>query len=277
VIVASQDSDNELIAGPPLRRCVCLRPTPSSRLDHFFNAACHVREGFFSVRAQGNASKCTYHLARACVSPRVQHPSSRVVSWLKASHVRWFAPEQDADVPHRRRRDDRRPSAGMAEDRDRQEPVEAGGARSRMVPLTGSRDRGAWFGKDLAAAQHEDGSARCPRILLGTAAYMAPEQARGKAVDRRADSWAFGCVLYEMLTGRRAFDGDDISTTLAAVIRADAEWSAVPIGHASRSATAFATVSAERSPAPTASHRRCPRADRRPARSTLRSPLSESP
>jgi len=65
-------------------------------------------------------------------------------------------------------------------------------------------------------------------IILGTAAYMAPEQARGKTVDRRADIWAFGCVLYEMVTGRRAFQGEDISTTLAAVLRADPEWSALP-------------------------------------------------
>jgi serine/threonine-protein kinase len=65
-------------------------------------------------------------------------------------------------------------------------------------------------------------------IILGTAAYMAPEQARGKPVDKRADIWAFGCMLYEMLSGRRAFDGDDISTTLAAVLRADPEWSGLP-------------------------------------------------
>ena len=55
-------------------------------------------------------------------------------------------------------------------------------------------------------------------VILGTAAYMAPEQAKGRAVDKRADIWAFGVVLYEMLTGRRAFDGDDISTTMAAVL-----------------------------------------------------------
>jgi Tol biopolymer transport system component len=65
-------------------------------------------------------------------------------------------------------------------------------------------------------------------IILGTAAYMAPEQARGKPIDKRADIWAFGCVLYEMLTGRRAFDGGDISTTLAAVLKTDPEWSALP-------------------------------------------------
>ena len=65
-------------------------------------------------------------------------------------------------------------------------------------------------------------------MILGTAAYMAPEQAKGKPVDKRADIWAFGCVLYEMLAGRRAFDGDDISTTLAAVLLKDPEWHALP-------------------------------------------------
>ena len=64
--------------------------------------------------------------------------------------------------------------------------------------------------------------------IIGTAAYMAPEQARGKAVDRRADIWAFGVVVYEMLTGRRPFDGDDTSTTLASVIRDDVSWQALP-------------------------------------------------
>jgi Tol biopolymer transport system component len=64
--------------------------------------------------------------------------------------------------------------------------------------------------------------------IIGTAAYMAPEQAKGKAVDKRADIWAFGVVLYEMLTGRRAFDGDDVSTTLAAVLMKDPEWTALP-------------------------------------------------
>ena len=56
-------------------------------------------------------------------------------------------------------------------------------------------------------------------VILGTAAYMAPEQATGKQVDKRADIWAFGCVLFEMLTGRRAFKGDSVSEILAAVLR----------------------------------------------------------
>lgn len=61
-------------------------------------------------------------------------------------------------------------------------------------------------------------------VMLGTAAYMAPEQARGKRVDRRADIWAFGCVLYEMLTSRGAFDGETTSDILACVIRAEPDW-----------------------------------------------------
>lgn len=65
-------------------------------------------------------------------------------------------------------------------------------------------------------------------LILGTAAYMAPEQARGRPVDRRADIWAFGCVLYEMLTARRAFQGEDISTTLAEVLKSDPVVSALP-------------------------------------------------
>jgi Tol biopolymer transport system component/tRNA A-37 threonylcarbamoyl transferase component Bud32 len=65
-------------------------------------------------------------------------------------------------------------------------------------------------------------------IILGTAAYMAPEQARGKAVDRRADIWAFGCVLYEMLAGRRAFRGGDVAGTLAAIITQEPDWDALP-------------------------------------------------
>jgi Tol biopolymer transport system component/predicted Ser/Thr protein kinase len=65
-------------------------------------------------------------------------------------------------------------------------------------------------------------------VILGTAAYMAPEQARGMAVDKRADIWAFGVVLYEMLTGRRLFQGDDLTDTLAAVVRDKPDLSAVP-------------------------------------------------
>ena len=65
-------------------------------------------------------------------------------------------------------------------------------------------------------------------VILGTAAYMSPEQARGKPVDQRADIWAFGVVLYELVTGRRLFEGEDLTDTLAAVVKTDPNLTAVP-------------------------------------------------
>ncbi len=65
-------------------------------------------------------------------------------------------------------------------------------------------------------------------VILGTAAYMSPEQARGKSVDRRADIWALGCVLYEMLTGSLAFSGETVSDTMASVLTREPDWSALP-------------------------------------------------
>ena len=65
-------------------------------------------------------------------------------------------------------------------------------------------------------------------MILGTAAYMSPEQAKGRPVDKRSDIWAFGCVLYEMLTGRRAFEGEDVSDTLAFILTKEPDWTALP-------------------------------------------------
>ena len=65
-------------------------------------------------------------------------------------------------------------------------------------------------------------------VILGTAAYMSPEQAKGRPADRRSDVWAFGAVLFEMLTGRRAFQGDDISDTLASVLKQEPDWTQLP-------------------------------------------------
>jgi serine/threonine-protein kinase len=67
-------------------------------------------------------------------------------------------------------------------------------------------------------------------VLLGSAAYMAPEQARGKPVDKRADIWAFGCLFYEMLAGRRPFSGDSVADVLAAVVKDPPDWTALPDG-----------------------------------------------
>ncbi len=71
-------------------------------------------------------------------------------------------------------------------------------------------------------------------VVLGTVGYMSPEQARGLPVDKRTDIWAFGCILYEMLTGRRAFEGDSVPDTMAAILRGEADFSRVPPGTPSR-------------------------------------------
>src|SRR5262249_31243370 len=65
-------------------------------------------------------------------------------------------------------------------------------------------------------------------VILGTAAYMSPEQAKGRVADRRSDVWAFGCVLYEMVTGKRPFEGEDVSDTLALILTREPDWSALP-------------------------------------------------
>ena len=67
-----------------------------------------------------------------------------------------------------------------------------------------------------------------PGMIVGTAAYMSPEQANGKEADRSSDVWAFGCVLFEMLTGRRAFEGDTVSEILANVLKSEPAWQRLP-------------------------------------------------
>jgi len=81
---------------------------------------------------------------------------------------------------------------------------------------------------DIATSPTISVAATTAGVLLGTAGYMSPEQAKGKSVDRRADIWAFGCVLYEMLTGKPAFDGETITDKLAAVVRGEPELSQLP-------------------------------------------------
>jgi serine/threonine protein kinase len=83
-------------------------------------------------------------------------------------------------------------------------------------------------GTDLTAAPTVTLGGTREGMIVGTAAYMSPEQARGQAVDKRTDIWAFGCVLYEMLTGRTAFPGQTMSDTIAAILEREPNWSALP-------------------------------------------------
>ncbi|HET9384742.1 MAG TPA: protein kinase [Gemmatimonadales bacterium] len=81
---------------------------------------------------------------------------------------------------------------------------------------------------DLSASQKLTVTGLGERSVLGTPAYMSPEQARGQSLDKRTDIWSFGCVLYEMLTGRAPFPGDTISDTLASVLHGEPDWAALP-------------------------------------------------
>ncbi len=81
---------------------------------------------------------------------------------------------------------------------------------------------------NLSASPTMTYAATAAGVILGTAAYMSPEQARGKAVDRRTDIWSFGCVLYECLTGRRCFDGETTSDLIASILQGEPDWNALP-------------------------------------------------
>ena len=96
------------------------------------------------------------------------------------------------------------------------------GLAKAFDPETGSAPSALSHSPTMTAASTLAGT------ILGTAAYMSPEQARGKPVDRRADVWAFGCVLFEMLAGRRVFDGETVSDTLAGILKTEPDWSALP-------------------------------------------------
>ena len=91
-------------------------------------------------------------------------------------------------------------------------------------------------------------------IILGTAAYMSPEQAKGQAATKRSDIWAFGCILYEMLTGRRAFEGEDITDTLANVLKDELDWTASPDRHAAPRVAPAAAMFGEGSSSPARRH-----------------------
>ena len=106
--------------------------------------------------------------------------------------------------------------------------VPSGAARAKVLDFGLAKTMAFGAEGDLTHRASGTLDATAEGRILGTPAYMSPEQARGQAVDKRTDIWAFGCVLYEMLSGRRAFPGDTMSDTLVRILEREPDWTALP-------------------------------------------------
>ena len=136
--------------------------------------------------------------------------TARICEALEAAH--------DAGVVHR----DLKPANVMLATGDKVKVLDFGLAKALVTEPVSGADSSTMMSPTITSAGTRAG------MILGTAAYMSPEQSRGKAVDRRVDIWALGCTLYEMLTGRAPFRGETVTDTLAAVVRAEPDWEALP-------------------------------------------------
>jgi Tol biopolymer transport system component len=123
---------------------------------------------------------------------------------------------------------DLKPANIVLQDATNAAGVPLGETRAKVLDFGLAKTMAARLGADLTQRPSRSLEGTAEGSILGTPAYMSPEQARGLAVDKRTDIWAFGCVLFEMLTGRRAFDGDTISDTFVSILERQPDWAALP-------------------------------------------------
>jgi eukaryotic-like serine/threonine-protein kinase len=141
----------------------------------------------------------------------------QIASGMEAAH--------DAGVVHR----DLKPANVMITPGDQVKVLDFGLAKGKVATdESGLAKSPAMIDSPTLSSPTLISPATLPGVILGTAAYLSPEQARGKVVDRRTDIWSFGCVLYECLTGRRAFEGETVSDTIAKILEREMDWSTLP-------------------------------------------------
>ena len=158
-------------------------------------------------------------LARGTLSPtETVEVGLQIAAGIEAAH--------EAGIVHR----DLKPANILITPSDQVKVLDFGLAKGRVAegPFANSPTGPTSSSPTLLHSPTIQTPATMPGVILGTAAYLSPEQARGKVVDRRTDIWSFGCVLYECLTGKLAFDGETVSDTIAKILERDIDWSALP-------------------------------------------------
>ncbi|MEX2661677.1 MAG: protein kinase [Vicinamibacterales bacterium] len=199
----------ELFAGDPERVLRFTREAKTlAALNHPNIAAIYGIEGNALVMELVEGEDLSAHIARGPIAlPEALAIARQIVEALEAAH--------DAGIIHR----DLKPANIKVREDGTVKVLDFGLART-LEDVSGIQD--------VSHSPTLTARATALGMIIGTAAYMSPEQARDRAVDKRSDVWAFGCVLYEMLSGTKTFDGEDATEIISAVVKSEPDWTALP-------------------------------------------------